>query len=33
VSLDQADHLLSRPGDARFAAAVIAAWAERYVRS
>jgi putative redox protein len=33
VSLDQADHLLSRPGDARFAAAVIAAWAERYVHS
>ncbi len=31
VSLDQADHLLSRPTDARFAAQVIASWAERYL--
>ena len=31
VSLDDADHLLSRPGDAEFAAAVIAAWAPRYL--
>lgn len=31
VSLDDADHLLSRPADADYAAAVIAAWAGRYV--
>lgn len=31
VSLDRADHLLSDPGDAAYAAAVIAAWASRYV--
>lgn len=31
VSLDQADHLLSNPEDARYAGAVIAAWAKRYV--
>lgn len=31
VSLDRADHLLSRPEDAAYAAAVIAAWASRYV--
>jgi len=31
VSLDDADHLLSRPADARYAGAVIAAWAERYL--
>ncbi|MGI9351958.1 MAG: bifunctional alpha/beta hydrolase/OsmC family protein [Rhizobiaceae bacterium] len=31
VSLDQADHLVSKDRDADFAASVIAAWAERYV--
>ena len=31
VSLDDADHLLSRPGDAGYAAEVLAAWARRYV--
>jgi putative redox protein len=31
VSLDDADHLLSRPGDAAYAADVIAAWAERFL--
>ncbi len=31
VSLDGADHLLTRPADARFAATVLAAWATRYV--
>jgi putative redox protein len=31
VSLDHADHLLSRPADALYAADVIAAWASRYV--
>lgn len=31
ISLDQADHLLSRPEDASFAADMIAAWAGRYV--
>jgi putative redox protein len=31
VSLDDADHLLSRRGDAAYAATVIAAWAERYL--
>lgn len=31
VSLDDADHLLSRPQDAAYVADVIAAWAERYV--
>jgi putative redox protein len=31
VSLDDADHLLSRAEDARYAAEVIAAWASRYV--
>ncbi|GAB4251589.1 MAG: bifunctional alpha/beta hydrolase/OsmC family protein [Deferrisoma sp.] len=31
VSLDTADHLLSAPADARYAAGVIAAWAERYL--
>ena len=30
VALDGANHLLSRPSDARFAASVLAAWAERY---
>lgn len=31
VSLDDADHLLTRRADARYAANVIAAWAERYL--
>ncbi|MEM7417020.1 MAG: alpha/beta fold hydrolase [Gemmatimonadota bacterium] len=31
VSLDGADHLLSRPEDATFVASVLAAWAARYV--
>jgi putative redox protein len=31
VSLDDADHLLSRPGDARYVADVLAGWAGRYV--
>lgn len=31
VSLDDADHLLSDPADARYAAGVIAAWATRYI--
>lgn len=31
ISLDDADHLLSNPRDARYAADVIAAWAARYV--
>lgn len=31
VSLDDADHLLSNRGDAEYAAAVIAAWADRYL--
>jgi putative redox protein len=31
VSLDDADHLLSRPEDGEYAAGVIAAWARRYV--
>ena len=31
VSLDGADHLLTREADARFAAGLIAAWAGRYV--
>jgi len=31
VSLDDADHLLTRPKDADYAATVIAAWASRYV--
>ncbi|SEA34364.1 bifunctional alpha/beta hydrolase/OsmC family protein [Rubrimonas cliftonensis] len=31
VSLDDADHLLSRPEDAAYAADVIAAWAGRYL--
>jgi len=31
VSLDGADHLLTRPADARFAAQVLAPWAARYV--
>ena len=33
VSLDHADHLLSDPRDAHYAAGVIAAWAERYLPS
>ena len=31
VSLDGADHLLSRPADAAYAASVMAAWAVRYL--
>lgn len=31
VSLDHADHLLTAPGDAAYAADVLAAWAGRYV--
>lgn len=31
ISLTGADHLLTREGDARYAAAVLAAWAERYI--
>ena len=31
VSLDDADHLLSRPADAGYAAGVIAAWVARYL--
>ncbi len=31
ISLDDADHLLSRPKDALYAAGVIAAWAARYI--
>ncbi len=31
ISLDGADHLLSRRRDARYVAAVIAAWSERYL--
>jgi len=31
VSLDDADHLLSRRADARYAAEVIAAWSQRYI--
>ncbi len=31
VSLDDADHLLTRPADARYVGEVIATWAERYL--
>jgi putative redox protein len=31
LSLDDADHLLTRPADSEFAARVLAAWASRYV--
>ncbi len=31
VSLDRADHLLTKQEDARYAAAVLAAWASRYI--
>ncbi len=33
VSLDDADHLLSRRGDARYTGEVIAAWSQRYIAS
>ena len=33
VSLDDADHLLSRPEDAAYVAAVLAAWVDRYVEN
>jgi len=32
VTLDDADHLITRPEDAEYAAGVIAAWVKRYVR-
>ncbi len=31
VSLDRADHLLSRPEDAAYAAAIVAAWSSRFL--
>lgn len=31
VSLDHADHLLSKPKDAAYVASIIAAWAKRYI--
>ena len=31
ISLDGADHLLTRPADASYAASVIAVWAARYL--
>jgi putative redox protein len=31
VSLDDADHLVTRRGDALYVAEVIAAWSERYL--
>ena len=31
VTLDDADHLITRPGDAEYAAEVIAAWSARYL--
>ena len=31
VSLDQADHLISKPADSEFAATVIAGWVSRYI--
>ena len=33
VSLDHADHLLSKPADALYAAEMIAAWASRYIEA
>ncbi|MBW3568323.1 MAG: bifunctional alpha/beta hydrolase/OsmC family protein [Proteobacteria bacterium] len=33
VSLENADHLLSRAGDSRYVAAVLSAWATRYLES
>jgi putative redox protein len=33
VSLDKADHLLTKKEDAQYAANIISAWAERYVSS
>jgi pimeloyl-ACP methyl ester carboxylesterase len=32
VSLDDADHLISRKDDAIYAANVIAAWANKYIK-
>ncbi len=32
VSLDDADHLLARESDAKYAGAMIGAWAEKYIR-
>lgn len=31
ISLDNADHLLSKPADSRYAGRLIAAWASRYI--
>lgn len=33
ISLDDADHLLTRPADAQYAASVIAAWASRFIEA
>lgn len=33
ISLDEADHLLTREEDAEYAATVIAAWASRYIKA
>ncbi|WP_027715205.1 bifunctional alpha/beta hydrolase/OsmC family protein [Desulfuromonas sp. TF] len=33
ISLDPADHLLSRPADSRYAGHMIASWAERYLEA
>lgn len=33
ISLDNADHLLSNPADAEYAAEAISAWASRYIHS
>jgi len=33
ISLDKADHLLTQLADAKYAAGVIANWAERYLES
>ena len=33
ISLDTADHLVSKAGDAAFAASMIAGWASRYLRA
>ena len=33
VSLDDADHLLTRAEDAAYAAEIIAAWASRYIEN
>ena len=33
VSLDDADHMVSRPADAQYVASVLSAWASRYIES